>query len=222
MNTWGEDAPSIEDIEEFGLMYACQRTIGNFAIFKTGEFAARGRAGTSPLYWNRNSLKFSFTNNEEDLYEFPKGHLYNVEQDRLVCWDPLYYDKPMYSTYDAYSKIVTLIEKAVNRFHFDVFLYEDTVGCDIVNKFIDKESVITASKDDTISYRVILSGSMGCEELFQDSLDYRVDVSTQVNELAKNGNQVWSPFFDKELVDFVLDATLPSDRPIFLELLLNE
>lgn len=139
MESIGEDSPSYEDIQYFGLLYSCQKTNGNFAIYeKEGKFAARGRVGTSTLFWDR-STKFSFEP-DEFLEEFPPGHLYDGK--RLVCWDPLYYDKPMSTNYDeadyviqkTLSKIVYELQNKV-----DAVIFSSSDGSLMMSKYITKD-----------------------------------------------------------------------------------
>lgn len=217
MNSWGEDCPTSSDIIEFGLMYACQRTNGNFALYYPGRFAARGRSGTSPLYWNRDTGEFSFKKNTNNLYEFPRGHLYNVEQDRLVCWDSLYYDRPMDTVGNAFNQLVKLLDQAIDRFEYDAIAYD---------KVRIQDDFVPSYHIDEFPYEEYRNKTVLCnlwyEDLFRDSLNYDPKNVTEIaDKFASYDVQIWSPFCDKAVLDFVLDTTLPSDRPLFLDLLLE-
>lgn len=269
MNTRGEDSPTVDDIEYFGLYDACKNTRGNFAVFKNGEYAAKGRTGSSPLYWNRTNCVFSFSP-DDDLEEFPDGHLYNVKCDRLVCWESMYFDKPLKTrTNDAIVKITGLLGDAV-RFRAsktDALLLSAGCGSRLIDKFlegdepsytvafspgtcfdVDKISrenrtilyfdetteypdgldldeasmyVLARFLKKTTNHRKFLCG-LGCTELFNPSIDYRPYVSHVVDQFAKFGLELYSPFFDTHLMEYVLDMTDPNDRPRILRALLGD
>lgn len=266
----GEDAPTEEDIDYFGLYSACKNTRGEFALFKDGKYAARGRIGMSPLYWNREELIFSFTQTSPDLEEFPEGHLYNAEQDRLVCWDPVYYDKPMTVKVDeAVSRIRAILKDSI-EFRLDqcdAFLLSAGAGSRLIDTFLPDDSIhsytISFSPgtcfdvenihrenrtilyfDETTKYpknldlseapmyilarylknttnnRKFLCG-LGCTELFSSSADYRPYVKHVTEQFSKFGLEVYSPFFDAHLIEYVLDVTSPHDRPMILRKLIG-
>ena len=138
----GEDAPTEDDIDYYGLYQTCKNTTGEFALYKEGKYAARGRIGVSPLYWNKDDLIFSFT--DTTLEEFPPGHLYNVEQERLVCWDPVYFDKPMNLKIDeAVSTIRLLLKDAIDsRVHeIDAFLLSAGAGARLIDRHIPDDII---------------------------------------------------------------------------------
>lgn len=209
MQSRGEDCPTKNDIDEFGLYYACQRTKGNFSLFINGECAARGRVGTSPLYWNRPLGLFSF-NPGIDLEHFPPGHLYDSLSDRLVCWDPLYYDAPMSTLKCASNDIDILLINAVKSFRADAYISFYKSG--ILEKYIDVPLF-----DVTCDHHKRIITDLGCAELFDDTTDFRPDVNMIVNKFEKIGVQIWSPFFNSDVMEYVLDCTFPEDRPRILK-----
>jgi len=264
----GEDAPTEDDIEYFGLYESCVNTSGNFSLFKEGEYAAKGRMGTSPLYWNRADRIFSFIPGD-GLVDFPDGHLYNVKQDRLVCWDPVYFDKPLNTHHDSTNRITKLFKDAVRRCELksDAFIMSAGCGSRLVDQFIDESKwaytvafspgtcfdvenfvrenrsivffddttqypreldldeapmyVLARYLKNTTSHRKFICG-LGCTELFSDTQDFRPYVKHVVDQFAKFGLEVYSPFFDYPLMEYVLDMTNPEDRPNILQTLLGE
>lgn len=257
----GEDPPTEDDIDYFGLYDSCLETRGNFAVFKDGEYAAKGRVGTTPLYWNRDERIFSFVP-MESLVEFPDACLYNVKQNRLVCWDPMYYDKPMPSKInDAVHRLTRLLNDAV-EFRLekcDALLLSKGSGARLVDKFISDEEefpsytaafcpgergeelvprqnrtivyyddeeaddmyVLARHLKNTTSHRKFLCG-LGCAELFSNSDTFRPYVNHVVDHFTKFGLEVYSPFFDSKVMEYVLDMTRPEDRPTILEILLGD
>lgn len=259
MNSIGEDVPCIG---EFGVVSACDETVGNFALIKPGEFAARGRFGTSPLYWNREKKTFSFRP-RKDLVEFPTGCVYFFEHDRIVCWDDPWFEKPLSTTHDAVDVIRDKIQRAVYRFieKTDAFLYSSGCGSRLVNQlvptdmmaytigvpgvsldieslperdmsvkvFFDESShwpshlegaeipmyILARYLNMTTSHRRVITG-LGCTELFSGSGDFRPRINHIVDQFATFGIEVWSPFFDLELIEYVLDYTTERDRPKIL------
>jgi asparagine synthetase B (glutamine-hydrolysing) len=264
----GEDAPTEDDIEYFGLYEACVRSTGNFSLFKDGDYAAKGRTGTSPLYWNRDDQIFSFVPVGE-LVDFPDGHLYNMKQDRLVCWDPLYFDKPLDTHHDSIIRISKLLRDAVKKCEIksDAFIMSAGCGSRLIDQFYDEDKwsytvafspgtcfdvenfdrenrsivffdettkypseldsdeapmyVLARYLKNTTSHRKFICG-LGCTELFSPSKDFRPYVKHVVDQFAKFGLEVYSPFFDLHLMEYVLDMTNPSDRPDILDDLLGD
>ena len=209
MHTHGEDCPTEEDIEEFGLYYACQRTKGNFSLFIDGECAARGRVGTSPLYWNRDLGLFSFKPGT-DLEPFPRGHLYKFLTDRLVCWDPVYYDAPLHTLKSAPQDINLLLMKSVFAFEADAYISFSKNG--ILERYVNVPLFdVTCAK-----HKVVVT-DLGCTELFEDKDDFYPDFDMIVNKFEKIGVQIWSPFMNADVIEYVLDTTLPEDRPYILK-----
>lgn len=145
MERRGEDPPSDEDIAYFGFYQACKNTRGEFSIFGDG-LAARGRFGTSPLFWNRQTALFSFEEGDGDLEEFPEGYLYDVAKDRLVCWEPMYYDKPLGMTIDeAVFTLRNLLKDAI-EFRIDkcdAFLLSKDAGSILVDSFLEPGTIDT-------------------------------------------------------------------------------
>lgn len=253
MQCKGEDIPTEQDIEEFGLYYACQKTKGNFSLFKNGEYAARGRVGTSPLYWNRELGLFSFSPGR-DLDEFPPGYLYNFGYDQLVCWDPLYFDKPCPTASNASYEVKEIIENCVNKYPVDAFIMSSGCGSRIIEKFLNSRvvsytvgsfdsfdvknvkrpnSVIIECKSHNPMYDLAkyisnntkhkkLICGLGCTELFRDVDFFKPNVNHIVDEFAKFDIEIWSPFFDVTLMEYILDCTHPEDRPDILSELLND
>lgn len=265
----GEDSPNEYDIEYYGIQYACQKTRGNFALYKQGDYAARGRVGTSPLYWNPKTKVFSFVPHK-DLEEFPAGHLYNSEHDRIVCWDSMYFDKPMsFTSPDAVKNIELLIKSAVRFLEpkVDGVLVSAGCGSRIVDMYVrqdlpsytvayspgtsfDVEEIYDQNRsivyfDETSEYPKDLNDDevpmyilarhlstttnhkkfmcgLGCYQLFNDSTDFRPRINHIVDQFAKFGLEVYSPFFDNHVLEYVLDMTRPSDRPFILSSILGE
>lgn len=236
MQVHGFDAPSEEDVSEFGLYHACQRSRGEFSLYEDdGLFAARGRVGLSPLYWNRESGIFSFIPGK-NLEEFPPGYLYNLECDRLVCWEELYFDKPMKTLSCAVDDVKLLLMKATNRYQYDAFLMSSGCGSRMIELFLESYDipritvgtkyshdvqnsdghVIHCSSNDNsmeilaknVANKTVICG-IGCFELFSEDIDFR---PTMIEEFAKYNVKVWSPFFDIDLVEYVLDKISPEDR----------
>lgn len=209
----GEDPPSQEDIEYYGLLNACQRTNGEFAIY-SDTFAARGRIGTSPLYWNLDTLRnFSFVPSEFSPDEFPPGHLYDFYSDRLVCWDHMYYDKP-HSCKE--NRVHSLLKKIVSELEVkvDAILFgpEDTdmilnYGCENIPVLTEWDPRYL--KENT-PYRKFMC-NLGYAELFNDGKKDR-KLYPIVREFAKFGLELYSPFCDFRLVDYIMDMTLPEER----------
>lgn len=265
----GDDAPNEYDIEYFGIQYACQKTRGNFALYKPGDYAARGRVGTSPLYWNPTTKVFSFVPHK-DLEEFPAGHLYNFEHNRVVCWDSMYFDKPMsFTSPDAVTAIELLIKSAIRFLEpkvdgvlmsagcgsriIDIHLKEgfpsytvayspgtsfDVEEIDDQNRsivYFDETSEYPKDLDDdevpmyilarhlahTTNHKKFICG-LGCYQLFSDTTDFRPRTNHIVDQFAKFGLEVYSPFFDNQLLEYVLDMTAPGDRPYILSSILGE
>lgn len=146
MESRGEDPPSLDDVQYFGLYEACKRTRGEFAIYDKDKcFAARGRFGMNPLYWNRDRIVFSFEKVDNTFEEFPEGHLYDVNHDRLVCWDPVYFDKPLNSNIDeSVIAVRKLLNDAIDfRVHrCDAFLVSDGYGSIVIDSFLEKNNDI--------------------------------------------------------------------------------
>lgn len=264
----GEDAPTEYDIDTAGLYESCLTTSGNFSLFKDGEYAAKGRVGTSPLYWNREECIFSFVPGDR-LDDFPDGHLYNVKQNRLVCWDPVYFDKPLNTYHDSVQRISKLLRDAVKKCDrkSDAFIMSAGCGSRLVDQFYDEDKwsytvafspgtcfdvenfdrqnrsivffdettkypsdldldeasmyVLARYLKNTTSHRKFICG-LGCTELFSASQDFRPYVKHIVDQFAKFGLEVYSPFFDYPLMEYVLDMTSPEDRPEILDTLLGE
>jgi asparagine synthetase B (glutamine-hydrolysing) len=142
MHVKGFNPPSEEEIEYFGLYYACQRSSGEFSLYENGEFAARGRVGLSPLYWNRELGLFSFKPGT-NLEEFPAGHLYNFENDRIVCWDPIYFDKPMKTLPCAVRDVRILLSKAINSYKYDAFIMSSGCGSRMISDYLENVPAYT-------------------------------------------------------------------------------
>jgi asparagine synthetase B (glutamine-hydrolysing) len=258
MNSIGEDVPSVDTIEEFGVVSACYETNGNFALIKPGEYAARGRFGTTPLYWNRVHKIFSFRP-RKGLDEFPSGCAYFFDHDRIVCWDDPWFEKPLNTSHDATDVIRMHVKRAVDRFigKTDAFLYSSGCGSRLVNQFVPEEMmsytighveksidieslqertmsvkvffdetshwpkhlegaeipmyILGRSLNNTTSHRRFITG-LGCTELFSGSGNYLPYTKHIVDQFATFGLEVWSPFFDMELIEYVLEFTTPKDR----------
>lgn len=259
----GEDPPSESNIDDFGLYTACQMTRGSFALYEPGKFAAKSRVGGTPLFWNPNTCKFSFSNDDDDesLVEFPSGYIYDFERDRLVCWDSMYYDKPIPGDfYKSVSTIRRLIEEAI-EFRLpkcDAFLMSSGCGSRIVENYIDPEMwaytivyrhgssmdgdmvyrdkrvIVYFDDDDQGEPMYILAKYLRantrckrfmtgicCTELFADSLDFRPCMKQVTDQFAKFNLEISSPFFDVHVVDYVLEYTVPEQRPRILKELLG-
>jgi hypothetical protein len=262
MNSIGEDVPNQETIDDYGIVSACMETNGNFALYKPGEFAARGRYGASPLYWNRSSKKFSFRPSK-NLIEFPVGCAYIYEFDRIVCWDDPFYEKPLKTSPWSTNLIREKIERAVSRFigKTDGFLYSCGGGAQLANMFVppdmtaytvgyfpgpspdidlvhrsnriqcifDESShwpheldgaeipmyILARFLSTTTNHRRFVTG-IGCTELFSGSGDFRPYTRHIVDQFASFGLEVWSPFLDSDVVEYVMDCTSPEDRPRIL------
>jgi asparagine synthetase B (glutamine-hydrolysing) len=264
----GEDSPSQEDIENFGLYNSCQRTHGNFALYdQENGYAARGRVGTSPLYWNKSTRTFSFRKTGDIQEEFPEGHLYDTRYDRLVCWDDLYFDKPLETRPDAVYKIEILIENAINFLipKTDAFLKSSGCGSRIISAYMnsDKPSytvafdvhafdvplqedngttlyfdnsstypkhlgenevpmyVLARYLRNTTSHRKFICG-LGCFHLFSGSPNFKPYIEHVVNQFSEFGLEVYSPFLDSDVIEYVMDMTTPEDREIILDTLLAQ
>lgn len=242
----GEDPPSKDDIDYFGLLYSCQNTYGDFALYESDEcYAARGRLGTSPLYWNpKTKSDFSFFQSE-GLVDFPPGHLYDGK--RLVCWDHMYYDKPIKTQYDAAKRIDRLLRVIIRELEskVDAFLFYPTTSSMLVMRYIERDDVhaYTAIEEgdgevvneidhtmvpggfyelaryikENTPHRKLLCG-VGFSELFSDGKSEKyVHLSHLVKEFSKFGLEVYSPFCDVRLVDYIMDMTLPEDRKNLLQ-----
>jgi hypothetical protein len=267
MNSIGEDVPKQETINEYGIIAACSETTGNFALYKEGDYAARGRMGTSPLYWNQKTLEFSFKP-KKGLDEFPSGTAYIYEYDRLVVWDEVFFEKPLKTSWDVVCTLNQKIKDAVDRFiHVtDGFLFSGGCGSRLINKFvpedmfaytvchspgfsIDHDTVERSNRvrihfedsthwpsnlrDSEIPMFVLaefLSMStdnkrfitgIGCYELFSSTNDFRPNINHIVDTFASFGLEVWSPFFDVTVIEYVLDMTTPEDRMGILEKLVE-
>lgn len=256
LNRIGDDAPSADDIERFGLYHSCQLTEGSFALFGT-NFAARGRVGTSPLYWDGGTGEFfSFFRTAKTPTEFPVGHLFDKNQNRLVCWDSMYFDKPLDTQEDAVNRLRRLVKDSVNRLDgkTDAFLFTRDYGSMIVNMYADPEkwayTAVAPVDTDTDEEDVISSqnmsvvccdhfpaymkkyhpnckrllSSLGCVELFDaDPWRFKPEEFTPIgDEYLKYGLEIYSPFLDNSVVEYVLDMTTPKDRPELLKKLFQE
>lgn len=261
MESRGEDPPNIEDVDYFGLQDACKRSRGEFAIFSNKRFAARGRIGTVPLYWNPEKIVFSF-GPDPTMEEFPEGHLYNAEHGRLVCWDPVYYDKPYEKIHvDESVRIIrNLIKDAINlRINrCEAFLLTSGDGAVLIDSFIDFKKIesysVFFSMDDEecieydeeqnrtmifinkcydspmhtlarflnnhTTHKNLLCG-LGCKELFSGEDFKKDDMKRFANVFAKYGLELYTPFLDSNVIEYVLDMTTPKNRPIILEKLLG-
>jgi hypothetical protein len=240
----GEDPPLQEDIDYYGLLYACQRTHGDFALYSLRYgYAARGRTGTSPLYWNRNALKFSFYPNDGSMRDFPPGHLYIFSEDRLVCWDHMYYDKPLsggseQKTHEILSEIVKGLEPKI-----DAILFSATAGSIVASSFLkgnfpaytagetnvthDNHTCVGCSdisefarflKENT-EHRKFMCG-LGFSELLMDGKKKRhTHESPFVREFAKFGLEVYSPFCDYRIINYIMDMTTPDERKNLLRMI---
>lgn len=249
----GEDPPSENDIEYYGLLYACQQKTGEFALYSARYgYAARGRMGTSPLYWNRRTLEFSFER-KPGMRSFPPGYLYNFQEDRLVCWDNMYYDKPLRSTKNTIDQIDKLLTEIVSDLEpkIDAILFSPSEGSILATMYIEKNvhaytavnstgclQMINPShtcvhcenvsefarflKENT-EHRKFMCG-LGYSQLLNDGKKKRtVHDSEFVKEFAKFGLEVYSPFCDFRLVDYVMDMTHPDERKkLLLQLLEDE
>lgn len=255
------NAPTEKDVTYFGLYHAVQMTESEFSLYKNGEYAARGRIGTSPLYWNRGLGIFSFKP-DSDLIEFPAGHLYNFAQDRLVCWDPMYFDRPVKTLKCASVDIRILVNIAINKYQADGFLCSAGRGSRFIEEFINNDiPSYTVGFDNSIdventfstklyidestqypkdltdnekpmyalaryistrtNHKKLICG-IGCTELFTDSYDFRPNVNHIVDQFAKFDLEIWSPFFDLTLMEYVLDTTDPEDREMILSEIVDE
>lgn len=265
----GDNPPNEDDINYFGLQYACQSTRGNFALYKEGAYAARGRVGTSPLYWNREKKLFSFFPHVE-FEDFPPGHLYNFEYDRIVCWDSMYFDKPLSTNNDVITKVELLFKSAVRFLEpkvdgfllsagcgsrmIDLYLNQEIpsytvsyssseISYDVENMekqnrsivYFDETSEYPKNLDDdeipmyilarhlknTTNHKKFICG-LGCYQLFSDSNDFRPYVKHIVDQFAKFGLEIYSPFFDCRLMEYVLDMTSPEDRRYIMTSIIGE
>jgi asparagine synthetase B (glutamine-hydrolysing) len=258
MNSIGEDVPCQEKINEDGIVSACNETSGNFALIKPGEYAARGRFGTSPLYWDPLKKTFSFRP-RKGLVDFPPGCVYFFEYDRMVCWDDPWFEKPSGTTCDAEGIISLKIKVAVNRFieKTGAFLYSAGCGSRLVNQFVPEDMIsytighteksvdieflpvrnmsLKIFFDDSSNWPGYLEGSeipmyilarylnnttnhrrfitgLGCTELFSGSGNFNPYTKHIVDQFAIFGLEVWSPFFDLDLIEYVLKCTTEGDR----------
>ncbi len=145
----GEDPPSYDEIDQFGLYHACQQTSGNFALYSGGEYAARGRVGTSPLYWN-GSDTFSFYMSPSTPIEFPVGHLYDLKRNRLVCWDSMYFDKPL--DRNDVTRLRTLLRRAVERLDLktDAFVLGPDYGSSLIDRYVSSNKIAYMIVDDGV------------------------------------------------------------------------
>lgn len=241
MNTIGEDCPTLDDIDYYGLFYACQRTNGNFALYdETKKLAARGRIGTSTLYWNGKDGDFSFRS-FTDAYEFPTGHLYDGK--RLVCWDPLYYDKPMSTPVnEARETIQKLLKKIIHELEYkvDAVLFSASDGSVLISEYLkndddlqhythvttvdeDEENTFTNQEfrhtlvftDDFAKFlkerthhKKFMCG-YGLDNLISGDFS---NASDYTKSFTSHGLEVYSPFCDFRIVNYVLDCTDPKDR----------
>lgn len=269
MNTIGDDIPTEEDINYYGLQYTCQKTIGNFALYKQGDYAARGRIGTSPLYWNPKTKIFSFFPHD-NFEDFPPGHIYNFKTDRLVCWDSMYFDKPLRTSPDVFTKTELLLKSAIKMLEpkVDGFLLSAGCGSRIIDLHIDEdipsytvsyspgtsfdvEEITSQNRsilyfDETTEYPSTLDDDevpmyvlarhlerttthkrficgLGCYELFKNdpTNDFRPRTKHVVDQFAKFGLEVYSPFFDSRVIEYILDMTSPEDRKNILSYILD-
>jgi hypothetical protein len=217
MERRGEDPPTDEDIDYFGFYQACKNTRGEFAIFKNGSdgLAARGRTGSTPLFWNHKKRLFSFWPGE-DLKEFPEGCMYNATYDRLVCWEPMYFDKPLgVSVDEAVTSLRILLRDAI-EFRIDkcdAFLFSpNDEGSILIDSFLEPGTIDTIP---TKEHKTFLS-SLGCKELFED----RDSEDFLVGSKCVDGLELYSPFLDSHVMEYVLDMTSPDMRPRILYRLL--
>lgn len=222
----GEDPPSQEDIEYYGLLNACQRTNGEFAVY-SDSFAARGRIGTSPLYWNVYTLSdFSFEPSEDSPDEFPPGHLYDFASDRLVCWDHMYYDKPHSCKENRVPKLLTKIVGELEP-KVDAILFgpDDKEGAVLMLDYCSTYLPVVNECDpeylkENTKYRKFMC-NLGYSDLFEDGKTDR-KLYPIVKEFAKFGLELYSPFCDFRLVDYIMDMTLPDERKNILQIVEDE
>lgn len=243
----GDDCPTRDDIDYYGLYYACQRTNGNFALFdSTEKIAARGRFELSPLFWSSTHGVFSFVRTDECPDEFPTGHLYNGE--KLVCWDAVYFDKPCnnYVPIVLRNTLVRCIQELDTK--VDAMLFNTDDGSMLVSKFSNKHaySALNTRSDYVMSERagkdhtLIFCGNLEClakylyentnhktficgaglNELFSPRPDF--SRLTRLGEIfAKYGLEIYSPFLNYKLAGYVLDMTPPDERPKILRTLVD-
>lgn len=260
MERRGEDPPTDEDIDYFGFYQACKNTRGEFAIFRSdGGLAARGRTGSTPLFWNHKKRLFSFRPTPyEGLTEFPEGCLYNAKYDRLVCWEPMYFDKPLgVSVDEAVTRLRILIKDAI-EFRIDkcdAFLLSTNKGSILIDSFLEPGTIDTytafPSSDpgmeinknenrtmifidgvnlmeqfveylsERTDHNTFLCG-LGCKELFEDRDSEDFFVSRKLlDEFSKFDLELYSPFIDSHVMEYVLDMTKPDMRPRILHRLLD-
>jgi hypothetical protein len=224
----GEDPPSQEDIEYYGLLNACERTNGEFALYSLkGRFAARGRIGTSPLYWNsRTRCNFSFVPSDDSPDDFPPGHLYSGN--RLVCWDHMYYDKPQ-SDPAASERIPKLIREITEELESKVdaiLIGPDMEGSVLISDYCSMSPPPVLNEWDArylrenTEYRKFMC-SLGYDDLFEPGTRQR-NLYPIVREFAKYGLELYSPFCDFRIVDYVMDMTLPEERKNLLQFVEDE
>lgn len=187
----GEDPPTSEDIDVYGLYHACQMTSGNFALYASDlSMAARGRVGTSPMYWDGEGLSFSFFITDKTPLEFPVGHLFDRKQNRLVCWDSMYFDKPLATGTDVVRRLKTLIKNAVEKLDSktDAFIFTRDYGSMIINKYIDENKwAYTIVNDDEETEDVIASQNMVvvcCEHFPSYMKKYHADSKKFITSLG--------------------------------------
>ncbi len=224
----GEDPPNQEDIEYYGLLNSCQRTHGEFALY-SDSFAARGRIGTTPLYWNVDTLRdFSFTPSEFSPDDFPPGHLYDFSSDRLICWDHMYYDKPQSCPGSRY-RVPNLLTQVIGELEpkVDAILFgpEDKEGTVLIMDYCCENLPVVTDTDakylsENTKYRKFMC-SIGYSDLFEDGKKDR-KLYPIVKEFAKYGLELYSPFCDFRLVDYVMDMTLPEERKNLLQIVEDE
>lgn len=249
----GEDPPSESEIDYYGLLYACQRKTGEFALYSVRYgYAARGRMGTSPLYWNRHKLEFSFEP-KPGTRSFPPGYLYNFQEDRLVCWDHMYYDKPLRASDDAVEHMNKILTEIVGELEnkIDAILFSPTEGSILATKYVEGNfqvytfvnspgclQMINPShtcvhcenvsefarflKENT-KHKKFICG-IGYSELLNDGKKKRtLHESPFVKEFAKFGLEVYSPFCDFRIIEYVMDMTHTDERKkLLLQLLEDE
>ncbi len=227
-------APTKDDIDYYGLLYACQRTRQEFALYADdGSFAAKGRMGSCPLYWNPATFAdFSFMP-REGLVTFPDGYLYTKKYGRLVCWDPVYYDKPMDTATrpDVLYKIQRLIDEAIDYItpHCDaILLMNQNPGSLMIQGDSSLPVYVCPSMTPKELAEFLRANSpfrrfmvpFGAQELFSDDdTGYAPYVRNYVDAFAEEGLEMLSPFFDAHLIEYVLDCTSPDDRPLIMEVL---
>ena len=195
---------------------------------------------------------FSFEQDDDcSLEEFPEGYMYNAEKKKLVCWEPMYFDKPFGVSVDDAVNFLTILIKDAIQFRIDkcdAFLLSVDDGSVLVDSFVDSDSIesytalpsnggkvsveyykdqnrtvlFLEDEDDLALFLKIASShkkflcGLGCRELFEgDGRDFKLTGSL-VNNFSEFGFEVYSPFLDSRVVEYVLDMTTPESRPEIL------